>query len=494
MRLRLLILLLATLFQTHQLTQDIRFHPDEAFFMTFARHASVNGDWMLSGSLDKPPLSIYMSALSMALVGNTTDTDGVLHLAPHIGEFSGRLPNVFLAILLVAVMMRLAHDLYHDERVTLLTGLLTATSPYLLMFGATAFTDMSLLFWLVVALGLAVRGKWGWAGIALGLAFWSKQQAIFYVPLFIVIILYKYRRDGILPVRAPTVRFFRGWIITLLLLLIWDTSRPDTSIFLLGTVNNAPDSLLANPSTYLIRLHEWLNLSAWLIGPAWLTMIIVIIAVIGWLQHLIKRDPSRWWDTLFGLFIMAYIGLHTVLAFNQYDRYLLLIVPPLILFCMRGLILLIGKFPLPNVLGRGLGDGVWAGIVIICLASTLYTLHIGIPIGGDKGDYHRIDDLANYLNSKPIATVIYDRWLGWELGYYLGQWTNKRRVYFPTPSALAKGALALDEIGDRYLVAPIDQPLSAWLSALESVGFTIYDDYQTERFMVYRLSVSASDA
>lgn len=493
MRLRLFILLLATLFQAHQLTQDIRFHPDEAFFMTFARNASVNGDWMLAGSLDKPPLSIYMSALSMALVGNTTDTDGVLHLAPHIGEFAGRLPNVFLAILLVVVMMRLAHDLYHDERVTLLTGLLTATSPYLLMFGATAFTDMSLLFWLVVALGLAVRGKWGWAGVALGLAFWSKQQAIFYVPMVSLICFYKCRckEEACF---LPTVRFFWGWIIALLLLFIWDVSRPDTSIFLLGTINNTPDSLLADPSIYLTRLLKWLNLSAWLISYSWLTLIIVILAVIEWLQHLIKRDSSRWWDTLFGLFIMAYIGLHTVLAFNQYDRYLLLILPPLIVLCARGLILVIEKFPLPNILGRGLGGGVRAGIIIIYLASALYTLHMGIPIGGDKSDYHGIDDLAQYLNSKPIATVIYDRWLGWELGYYMGQWTNKRRVYFPTPSTLAEGALALDEIGDRYLVAPINQPVDAWLSALELVGFTIHDDYQTERFMVYRLSVSASDA
>lgn len=495
---RLLILLLATLFHTHQLAQDNRFHPDEAYFMTFARHAAVNGDWMLAGSLDKPPLSIYMSALSMVLVGNTTDANGVLHLDPHIGEFAGRLPNVFLAILLVALMMRLASDLYHDEKVTLLAGLLTAISPYLLAFGATAFTDMSLLFWLVLAIGLTVRGKWAWAGIALGLAFWSKQQAIFYVPLVIMMNIYKYHRDGILPIRVPMLRFFSGMIIALLCLLIWDTSRPETSIFLLGTINNAPDSLLADPSTYLTRLTEWLTLSTWLISHPWLTLIMVIIAIMGWLGHLIKRDPSRWWDTLFLLFIVGYIGLHTLLAFNQYDRYLLLIVPPLILLSARGLSVFLNRWIDNQRTGRILSLHKYnVGIVlisIILIISALYTLHFGTLIGGDKGAHHGIDDLADHLNSKPIATVIYDRWLGWELEYYMGQWTNKRRVYFPTPSALTEGALALDEIGDRYWVAPIDQPITTWLTALESAGFTIDVDYQTERFIVYRLSVVASDA
>jgi 4-amino-4-deoxy-L-arabinose transferase-like glycosyltransferase len=516
MRSRLLILLLATLLQTHQLTRDIRFHPDEAYFMTFARHASVNGDWMLAGSLDKPPLSIYLSAVSMILVGNTSDANSVLHLNPYLGEFAGRLPNFFFAILLVVLMMRLAHDLYHDEKVTLLSGLLTATSPYMLAFGATAFTDMSLLFWLVLALWLTVCGKWGWAGIALGLAFWSKQQTIFYLPFIIVLGLYNYRpkEDEKFPLHKVlgrglgggviSLRFFLRLILLPLLLFMWDTARPETSIFLLGTVNNAPDNLFADPSTYMPRLYEWLTLSKWLIGYGELTFIAMLLAVVGWLWHSLKHDLFYVWDTLFLLFIGGYIGLHTVLAFNQYDRYLLLILPPLILLCARGIRVIfewdwvtksdrVSQVP-TNSLIRKYKHGLMVGVIAVIFISTIATLHVGIPIGGDKGDYQGIDDLADYLNDKPIATIIYDRWLGWELAYYMGQWTNKRRVYFPTPQALADGATELEEIGDRYLVAPHDQTLTTWLSALESRGFTSDIDYQTKGFIVYRLSVPVSDA
>jgi len=335
MRSKLLIILIATLLQTHQLVQDIRFHPDEAYFMTFARHAAVNGDWMLAGSLDKPPLSIYTSALSMILVGNTTDANGVLHLDPHMGEFAGRLPNVFLAILLVAVMMRLAQDLYHDKTVTLLSGLLTATSPYLLQFGATAFTDMSLLFWLMMAIWLMVRGRWGWAGIALGLAFWSKQQAVFVLPLVFALGVYVNRSTSFISARV--VKFLGGVILLLLLLFLWDTARPETSIFVLGTINNTPDSILVDASQYLPRLAEWAYLGAWLIGQPWWTFGAILMLFIGGGWHMLRRDASCGIDTFLLLFIIAYIGLHTVLAFNQYDRYLLLILPPLILLCARGL-------------------------------------------------------------------------------------------------------------------------------------------------------------
>ena len=490
MRLRLIVLLLASLFQIHQLTQDVRFHPDEALFMTFARNAAVNGDWILSGALDKPPLSIYQSAISMVLIGNRTDAAGVLHLDPHVGEFAGRLPNVFWAILLVALMMRLAHDLYRNERISLFAGLLSATSPYILAFGATAFTDMSLLFWLAFSIWMAVRRKWGWAGIALGLAFWSKQQAIFCIPLILLIINRKEVAYLVPTTRNRIKGFFGAIIVLFFLLIIWDASRPETSIFLLGTINNSPDSFLAPPATYMNRLLEWLNVGQWLIGWGWLTFLMVMMAIFGWLWHWFQGDSYRWLDTLMLLFIVGYISLHTVLAFNQYDRYLLLILPPLILLCARGL------FAFLNIsLNREqVSPMLWGIFTLIYIVSALTTLHAGIPIGGDKGEHQGIDNLADYLNSKPIATVIYDPWLGWELGYYMGQWTNKRRVHYPTPNTLVEGALALEEIGDRYLVAPVDKPLMEWLEALESAGFTYQVDYQSERFMVYRLLVPASDA
>ncbi|MCY3864550.1 MAG: hypothetical protein OXG68_03845, partial [Chloroflexi bacterium] len=62
-------------------------------------------------------------------------------------------------------------------------------------------------------------------------------------------------------------------------------------------------------------------------------------------------------------------------------------------------------------------------------------------------------------------------------------------AHYPTAAALAAGALALDENGDRYLVAPVDQPHADWLAALDAAGFGVARDYARDRFVVYRLSV-----
>ncbi len=451
---RLLVILLASGLQFHQLAGDFRFHPDEALFMSFARRAAVQGDWMLSGPLDKPPLSMYISALSMAAVGTVSDDKGVLRLDTRKGEFAGRLPNALLAIALVALMMRLAWDFWRNERAARLAGLLMTASPYLLAFGATAFTDMSLLFWSTLSLWLAVRRRFGWAGLALGLAFWSKQQALWALPLIVMFIP-----------RVNRQRWILGWLGVLGLLFAWDAARPETSVFLLGAAHNLPTSPLANPSTWLTRLSEWLRLGSWLIAPP-LTALIIALAAAG-------RRKQRPAKTLL-LYILAYLTLHTLIAFNQYDRYVLPILPAFVLLMASGLTRFIGQWRIAAVM---------IGLLMLSALSSLDNL----PIGGDHSKYDGIDELAAVLNSKPLATVIYDPWLGWELDYYMGSWSDKRRVHYPTPDALAAGALALDEIGARYLVAPAWQTVDPWLKSLESVGFSVSADVQSPRFAVYRL-------
>lgn len=444
--------------------------------MTFARNAAVNGDWMLTGALDKPPLSIYSSAVSMIISGITSDAGGVLQLDVHRGELSARLPNVLYAILLVALMMRLAHDLYHQSTVTLLAGIITATSPYLLAFGATAFTDMSLLFWGTFALWLSVRQRYGWAGLALGLAFWSKQQAIFFVPIITIVSMHQ--------ITAPSAHQRRrralGVIMLLVmlgLLMIWDATRIDTSIFVLGTLNNTPDSLIAPTTDYLPRLAKWSQLGVWLLGHPIVTVGLVGMAIAGHLWAVLQGRHQRI-DSVFILIIMAYIAGHTVLAFNQYDRYLLILLPMLVMFCARGLYHIVTIRQTQSITVF-----LASSAVLLALITTSNT----IPIGGDKGAHTGIDNLADYLNSKPVATVIYDPWLGWELGYYMGQWTNKRRVHYPTPTALVADALELDEVGLRYLVAPADVDPTDWLQALEHAQFEVTLDHAQDNFRVYRI-------
>ncbi len=467
------IILLASLLQFHQLTRDLRFHPDEAFFMTFALGAAVNGDWLLPGALDKPPLSIYLSAQSMVAFGNTADANGVLQLDPFVGEFAGRLPNVMLALLLTALTMRLASRLYADVSAAVLAGLLVATSPFMLAYGASAFTDMSLLYFSLAALTFSLGGRWAFAGAALGLAFWSKQQAVFVATFLLALHIVQGAR------RRDWLRFLLPFGAISGLLLLWDASRPEASIFLQAASNNAPTQLIAEPAAWLERLTNWLESGAWLLGPPLVTVALIALLVFACMSGLGLRQRFPSCKRLFMAALALYSLSHVVFNFNLYDRYLLLALPLLILL-VAGSIAALGK-----VYSR---VRLRETIVVLLLLSSISTLTTDSPIGGDRAAYAGIDKLAEHLNSKPVATVIYDPWLGWELGYYLGQWHDKRRAHYPTADALLRGALALDEVGDRYLVTPVDEPYEAWLAQLRDAGFGIAEDYRRDRFVVYRLS------
>ncbi len=468
---RAAIILLASLLHFQQAARDQRLHPDEALFLTFARGAAVQGDWLLPGALDKPPLSIYFSAVSMAAIAVTADEGGVLQLGARQGEFAGRLPNALLALLLAALLMRLAQRLYQREAAALIAGLMAAVSPFTLAYGGSAFTDISALFWLVAALALMLEARFARAGLALGLALCCKQQALFLLPLLLALLMLLRARKG------DWLRFAlaAGGIGSALLL--WDAARPETSIFLLAAAHNAPAQLLTPPAAWLPRLGQWLEFGAWLLGPPLATAGIVALGIFAGRGSPSAAGNRREWalGRLFLLCGVIYLLAHTVFSFNLYDRYLLPLLPLL-------------SIPLAGQLARSTRlqpSALGALMLLLGLGGSLTT---PLPIGGGGQARPGIVDLAAQLNSKPVATVIYDPWLGWELGYYLGPWHDKRRVYYPDAAALAAGALALKEAGERYFVAPLAQPHAAWLRALAAAGFAISPEYRRAGLALYRLA------
>ena len=457
-----LVLLFAGLLHFPALTLDQRFLPDEAFFMTFARRAAVQGEWLLPGALDKPPLSIYLSAMSMSFIGNTRDADGVLHLDVYVGEFAGKLPNGLGAVLAVALMMRLCVQVGGGNRGALLAGLLAACSPYLLMYGASAFTDMGLLCFALAALSCGLAGRWAGAGTLLGLAFCCKPQAVFVLPLLLMLLML--RRAA----RTAWLRMLLSMLLVCGLLLLWDAARPETSIFQLAAANNLTAELFAQPTVWWSRLSTWLAAAGWLLGPPLISGSMLAVVASNW-----RNEPNRRLVLALLAIAAATIAVHTLLNLNLYARYLLLIMPPLVLMVacsvagMRRLRIL---------------------VAILAALGALWTVQQGNPLEEPRSQHAGIDALAEYLNRKPVATVVYDPWLGWQLDYYLGVWHDKRRVHQPTAQALAAAAAALDERGFRYFVAPFDKPYATWLAALPALGFVVELDFQSENYRAWRLT------
>lgn len=460
----LAILLLAALVFTPQLTGATRFHPDEALYMTFARDAAVGGNWLLTGELDKPPLTIYIGALSFAFFGVHSLPNGVLDLDMYRGEFAARLPNVWAAILLVALVMRLARDV-GNLQTDVWAGLMTALSPYIIAFSATAFTDMQMVLWGTMATLWAYRRRAGPSGLALMLSIASKPQGVFYIPLTAALLWAR----GVLGWRT-ILRWVAPLLLGAIILGLWQTVRGGVDVWTLARAHYITPHL-ATLEEAQARLGAWLGYAQFLTTNAPTTALLSAITLLLWLR--IPTYIASISAKIITLWILVYSLFHILITVNIYDRYLLPLAP---FFALVSALVITSLISKKGALYALIGFALW---LIGAIAP--------IGVGGDRGQHNGIDQLATYLNSKPIATVIYDTWLGWELGYYMGQWHDKRRVHYPTPSSLADGARALDERGTRYWVAPRAINATPWLRALRAVGFTTMLDWQSERFVVYRL-------
>ncbi|PJF40405.1 MAG: hypothetical protein CUN54_05360 [Phototrophicales bacterium] len=512
----ILILLIAAGLRFNALAHNTRFHPDEALFATFARGAALNAEWWLPGSLDKPPLSIYAMAVSMQLFAAQQDENRLWDFDVHHGEFAARVPNTFASIVLVAVVYAMAKNLSNMEHhrgetclaPTLLTVMLTALSPFAIAFSATAFTDGLMLLWMSLALLTIVRRRWMLSGFFLALSVASKQQGILYLPLVIGL---GWARYGLS--RRDIMRFLIPLMGGIALLIGWDMLRPGSSIFALAANNNNPERLFIRADEILPRLMTWLDYGRVIAGPTWLTIVLTIVGLGGIADyqaqpHHEENDKNfnaetqrhrvkilhfffaslrlkKNTYTILLLYIIGFGLLYWLTPLNTYDRYLLPILPVIWVVMARGITDTIHNVGAQRAIPLQI---VFTVIVFIfALPTAIHTSNGYTHVGGDLDEHSGIDDLAAYLNGKPLGAIIYDRWLGWELGYYLGEWTDKRVVYYPTPKILVDDALLQPDPAPRYFVALIDVPHDEWVQAMTTAGFVVTEAYRANRFVVYEL-------
>lgn len=449
------IILTGSAFRAYLLHQDLRFHPDEAFFAAFARDAAVRGEWWLGGDLDKTPLTIYGQAVSMLLVG--IEWDGAVWRLPlERGEFGARLLGFYSGVVLIAVTAWAARGRSKRAGEWVIAPLLVALSPYLIAFSPTAFTDMPMVLAVLLAVGFAMRGRGAAAGIWLMIGYGCKQQAVLIAP--VIVWLVAAQAVG----RRRLIAFAGSLVIGGALLGAWEIVRPFPPVTLLAAGNNAPAGWALSGQVLIARGGAWLGIGRWLFGVGWVTVIVGIAALMGR-----KRYALR-------VFVVGYLLLHWLLPFNVYDRYLLLVIPLMALLAAPTL--------------AGWVDRRWwiAPVVLVGMVSGAWGAARGaLPIGGDRGQHAGIMALADHLNGREFGAIVYDHWLGWELNYYLGGWSDKRRAFYPSPEAMiADRALYVPDAAPRYLPAPVGGDYWAWRDALHGVGFRTTIGYQSERFVV----------
>ncbi len=466
------ILLVATLLTVLAWERSARWHPDEALYMSVARAAAVQGDWGLLGvPVDKPPLTFYVNALALASMGVDTNPAGVLDLDVRKGEFVGRVQASLASVLLVAVGIRLGNALLGSRVGALMTGWLIALSPLRTAFAPTAFTDLPMLLLATASLALAAERRWITCGLVFGLSLAAKPQSIFYLPLIV----------GIALIRADLrlrdlYRFGLVLLMVIALLWAWDQARVAqgaTASWALGAVNYTPTHITP-PLDYGTRWRAWWATVGYTFGRSWLTALLVAgTALLAVDRASRRRGPV--YALLWG-WVLAFGAAHLLLTLNLHDRNQIVLLPVLALLVAASLVTLARHNPRPRATLAG-----------IALLMAVFVPNLSASLGSQAQRYTGIIAFADHLQQKPVATVIYDRWLTWQMSYYMGAWSDKRRVYYPTPTALAQGALALDERGTRYIIAPRWHALDRWLHALEAVGFTVTLDYESAHFVSYAL-------
>lgn len=463
-----LVILFGFMLRIATLGVDARFHPDEALFAAQAR--LVAGDPLLRNTdLDKPPLTLYVTALAFRLWEPT--------------ETAARLPNVLFSGLSLAVLYALAKSLYHDMPAALLAVGLWALAPFDLAFAATVFTDVQTTFWTLTACLLAVRDRWELAGVAAALMFACKPTAPLFLPLILALGIARNARPGwnLEDVGRRLGRFVWPLGLGIGLVVLWDLTRAPRSFLELGFARNNPGRLIRSDEIGL-RLKTWGRWLGYITGTPPVSGALLPVGA-GWLAYgaLSRRTRAASLDWLIAGFSAAFLAWHWLIAFNTYDRYLHTLIPFLLLLAGRSL----------GGLGRMMGQRpTWAAGIIglaLILPGVGHTLDGQITIGGDQGKHAGIDTLAAYINTHLAGQTVYDHWLGWELAFYLGETPAVHLAYAPLPEALA------DEMAQqpdaRYLVAPCPLYAAPWLDALHRAGINtapLYHD-QYHNFIIYRL-------
>jgi 4-amino-4-deoxy-L-arabinose transferase-like glycosyltransferase len=475
-----IILLVGAGLRIQAATGDRRFHPDEALFASLARHATLGGDWLLSGSLDKPPVGIYAQAVAMALTAAWPNEAGVLDFSKSQGEFAARLPALLSGIILIAVVIALALSLYRNPTVALWAGLFAALSPLAVSFSGTGFLDMPMI--LLSALGLlaASRDRWALAGIFLACATGIKFQGALFIPLALLVGLQMHPTS-----LRSLLRFVMPLAAGLLLMLLWDGARrASASMFQLALAHN-PGHAIA----FSINLSSFTMYLPSLLGAPTAIFAVLVPVSLGLNLWRGPRNRALWLDLSMLGWATAVILLHALLGHPLYDRYALLIWLPVVLVSARAGVY--SFFVIQRGLARSETQVLAAAVAVAMFISAQEAAQFRPGYDSPASSLTSptgIDLAAAYLNQQHVAAVVYDPWSTWLFNYYAGEWSSLRRVHYSAPAELVTGALALDECELRFLVAPTTVDTDAWISALEQADFTVSITFQTTGWVIYAIN------
>jgi hypothetical protein len=350
-----------------------------------------------------------------------------------------------------------------------------------------------MLLGITLAALAAACGRGQLAGAALALACAAKPQAVLWLPIVVILLLWMQPQPRSAGVRLLAA-FAAGIGILVALELLRSPQQPWWTIAAAHNPFTGPAE-----DVWRERLGRWLELLRTAFGPPTL-LLLVIVALMGIRQLLVRRYQPRDGRRRIGLdwfWIACVAGLSAVLVTigPLFDRYTLLVLVPLVLVCARATVWLYQVLRLWLI--RGEVDVAFGAVALVIVGAAFAAPQGELGIEDPQTSFPTtpgIEQVADYLNAQHVAAVVYDHWLGWQLRFYLGEWSSVRLVYYPEPAALVRDAVRLNERETRYFPVPAQQAHGAWLAALEAAGFRTVIALRLPHYLVYAISPPAAAA
>jgi len=225
----------------------------------------------------------------------------------------------------------------------------------------------------------------------------------------------------------------------------------------------------------------------------------ILIAGVPWLLSYVlwhRRIRQSWLhDWVLTGFCLCFVGLHTLLSFSIWDRYLLGLVPVVAILLSRVVLLPYDVFLKGERFGRR--RVIYFSVLGVLLAVTLLqptqvALTYGFPVGGDHGAFQGIEDVASYFKGNvPAGSIVFHKWLGWHYSFYMFD-LPLEFYYYPSHEFVLDTAQRLSTL-EKYIVFPSWTNSDELGAFLGSGGWELREMYRTYRpdgsvsFTIYRI-------
>jgi 4-amino-4-deoxy-L-arabinose transferase-like glycosyltransferase len=281
---------------------------DEAYYAGFSRRI-LHGDLLVTGGMDcdKPPLQFYFGALGLALFGNSESAIRIVACAVSATECA----------LLVWAMLPVA-----GSAAAVGAGLMLAAAPLHRAYGASGLTDAPFSLALALSCALALRKKSLASAVAMGAAIWSKQTALFFLPVPLVLLL----------ATGESFRALRRWIgVTASVggaLFVWSLIFQHPRLGFIVLEHSGQSEVGIHWAGWGGRLREWVLFGKEiLVWPGLLASLGAIGLLVSAALAFQKRIPKAWalvpLIPVYGLLVFSLMGM------RMYDRYFMPLTWPL---------------------------------------------------------------------------------------------------------------------------------------------------------------------